>query len=264
MSFLKQQVNSFSNFASFFTVITQNSSVNFKLIHFLLWIQGSHQSPNFETFKYSGKNLPNSSCHFLNHRTVFLQILHHSSVSWDINPLYFFSWNFIHFQRKEPMKVQIWWNFTWAVKSMKFCTLTGSFCPNHIKFQLKKVQRSYLSWHWRVMQSLKKNWLVVSNMTQGICWIFTEPLRSLKISFRLALFVQSIQGLSYKNTEKLSFMTLNSDAKFKWGIGWTFIRALKSLKSCTLMGSFCPKHIIFGLENLIGIMCHDTEGSCKI
>ena len=33
------------------------------------------------------------------------------------------------------------------------------------KDSAKKVQRSYLSWHWKVMQSLKKNWLVVSNMT---------------------------------------------------------------------------------------------------
>ena len=45
-------------------------------------------------------------------------------------------------------------------------------------------------------------------------WIFTQALKSLKISFRWALFVQSIQGLSYKNTEELSFMTLNSDANF--------------------------------------------------
>ena len=49
MSILKQQVNSLSNFASFFIVMTHNSS---KLIHFLPWIKGSHQSPNFETFKY--------------------------------------------------------------------------------------------------------------------------------------------------------------------------------------------------------------------
>ena len=27
----------------------------------------------------------------------------------------FFSWNFIYFQQKYPIKVQIWWNFTWAV-----------------------------------------------------------------------------------------------------------------------------------------------------
>ena len=32
----------------------------------------------------------------------------------------------------------------------------------------KKVQRSYLPWHWRVMQNLKKTWLVVWKMTGGI------------------------------------------------------------------------------------------------
>ena len=28
----------------------------------------------------------------------------------------------------------------------------------------KKIERSYVSWHWKVMQSLKKNWFVVSKM----------------------------------------------------------------------------------------------------
>ena len=44
---------------------------------------------------------------------------------------------------------------------------------------------------------------------------FAQPLKSLKISFQWNLLVQSIQGLSYKNTEELSFMTLNSDTKFE-------------------------------------------------
>ena len=168
-------------------------------MHFLLWRKGSHQSPNFDTSKCSGEILSYSSCHFPNHKSIFLQILHDSSVSWkittlyisklnvlyfawkglievqifeilsarikihqilvifertnwfffkfcitlsvlwDITPLYFFSWIFIYFQQKEPIKVQIWWNFTWAVESLKFCTLMGSFCPNHIKFQLKVI-----------------------------------------------------------------------------------------------------------------------------
>ena len=30
------------------------------------------------------------------------------------------------------------------------------------------------------------------------------------------------------------------------------------------MGSFCPKHILFQLETFRGIMCHDTEGCCKV
>ena len=69
-----------------------------------------------ETFECSDQNLP-KSCHFLNNKSVFLQILHQSSVSWDITPLYFFSFNFLYFQKKEPIKVQIWWNFTWAIFS---------------------------------------------------------------------------------------------------------------------------------------------------
>ena len=43
------KVNSFSNFASFFFVITHNSPVNFKLIHLLLGIKVPHKSPNFES-----------------------------------------------------------------------------------------------------------------------------------------------------------------------------------------------------------------------
>ena len=169
-------------------------------MHFLLWSKWSHESTNFHIFRCSDENLPNSLCHFPNHKPVFLQILnkssvslkitplyfswlnviyfaqkgqitlqifetwvlgskfikflsfwnkklvflqilHQSSVSWDITPRYFFSWNFIYFQQKEPIKVQIWWNFTWAVESLKFCTLMGSFCKNHIKFQPRKYRR---------------------------------------------------------------------------------------------------------------------------
>ena len=46
MSTLKWQVNSSSNFVSFFIVMIHNSSVDSKLILFLLWIKGSHQNPN--------------------------------------------------------------------------------------------------------------------------------------------------------------------------------------------------------------------------
>ena len=95
MSILKRQVNSSSNFASFFIVMTQNSSVNFKLMLFLLWINESHQS--LKTFKCSSGNLPYSSCYFPNHKSVFLQILHHPSVSWKITPLFFFRSNIKYF-----------------------------------------------------------------------------------------------------------------------------------------------------------------------
>ena len=78
---------------------------------------------------------------FWNNKSVFLQMLHHSLVSWEIAHLYLFSWNFIYFQQKELIKVQTWRNFTWTVKSLKFYTLKGSFCPNDIKAPLKKNRR---------------------------------------------------------------------------------------------------------------------------
>ena len=74
VSILKRHVSSSSNLASFFIVMTQNSSVNFKLIHFLLWIKGSHQKPNLEFVRCSSENLSCSSYHFPNHKSAVLQI----------------------------------------------------------------------------------------------------------------------------------------------------------------------------------------------
>ena len=111
MSTLKQQVSSFSIFVSFSIVMTHNFSVNFRVIQFLLWAKGSHQSSNFDTFECSGENLPNSSCHFLSNKSVFPQIFHRFSMSWKISPLYFFSSNNIYFAQKELIKVKIFETF---------------------------------------------------------------------------------------------------------------------------------------------------------
>ena len=104
MSVLKWQVNSSSNFALFFIVMTHNFSANFKVIPFLPWTKRSHQSPSFDTFKCSGENLTNFSSLFSNHASVFVQNLHILSVSWKITPLYFYSSNNIYFGHKEPIK----------------------------------------------------------------------------------------------------------------------------------------------------------------
>ena len=73
MSNLKRQVNSSSIFVSFFIVMTHDCSVKFNLMHFPFWTKESHQSSNFDTFECSGKYLPNSSCHFPNHKQFFLK-----------------------------------------------------------------------------------------------------------------------------------------------------------------------------------------------
>ena len=96
------------------------------------------------------------------------------------------------------------------------------------KFQ--KSTKSYLSWHWRVMQNLKKNWLVVSDMTWGICWSFIQPLKSWRFNFD-GLFLSKVYKVwAKKNEQKETDLVV---LKMAWGIGRNFIRALKSLKNCT-------------------------------
>ena len=76
----------------------------------------------------------------------------------------------------------------WALGSLK------NFCFNWLDVTklyivwAAKVQRSYLSWHWRVMQFLKKNWLVVSKRTCEIWQIFTRALGSVKIGTLMGFF----------------------------------------------------------------------------
>ena len=50
-----------------------------------------------------------------------------------------------------------------------------------------KVQRSSLSWNWRVVENLKKNWLAWK-MTWGIRQIFTRALESVKIGALMGSF----------------------------------------------------------------------------
>ena len=74
---------------------------------FWLWTKKFHLSPNFETFKCSGENFPDCLCYFWKPKSVFLQILHQSSVPSNITPLYFFSLNIIYFGQRQPSKAQI-------------------------------------------------------------------------------------------------------------------------------------------------------------
>ena len=104
----------------------------------------------------------------------------------------------------------------------------------------KKIQKSYVSWHWKVMQSLNKNWLLVPKMTWGIWWIFTQPFKSQKISLQYTIFVQSMRfelkkyrGIIFHDTEQWCKIWINPElviSKMAWGIGWTFIRTLKVWK----------------------------------
>ena len=66
--------------------MAHKSSVNFKLIHFLLWIKGSHQIPNIEAFVGSGESLPNFSCHFRNQILVIFETINQFFFNFCITP----------------------------------------------------------------------------------------------------------------------------------------------------------------------------------
>ena len=90
--------------------------------------------------------------------------MHHSSVSWEITLLYFFSWNCTWFGQKEPVKVQNFRLSTAHIKFRQIFTLIGSFCWKYIKFQLKKY-RGLMSYDneewckiWRKTNFLFQKW----------------------------------------------------------------------------------------------------------
>ena len=109
----------------------------------------------------------------------------------------------------------IWQIFTLALESLKNFPFTGFLLNKVYIVWAKKVQRSYLSWHWRAMQNLKKNWLVVWEMTRGIWQIFTDHLNVSKLELGWDTFVKSRKCLSLKFTEELCVMTRKNDAKFE-------------------------------------------------
>ena len=57
----------------------------------------------------------------------------------------------------------------------------------------KILQKIYVNWRWRMMQNLKRNWVVVSKLAWGISQILIRPLERLKsLHFNSAPYDQSI------------------------------------------------------------------------
>ena len=139
----------------------------------------------------------------------------------------------------------------------------GSFWAKHILVELKKVQRSSLSRHWRDMQILKKNWLVVSKKNWEIWQIFTRALGSVKIGLWWDPFVQSRKGMTLKFTEELCVMAMKNNAKFEEEFTWHFKTDLRNLtnfdssnqRSKKLLFNWLlwPMHIMFELRKVQGI-----------
>ena len=109
--------------------------------------------------------------------------------------------SYAKFKRKTDLWLQIWHEefgeFSPNYSKVRKFYFDGLFLSKVFEVWAKKIQRSYLSWHWTVMQNLKNPDLVVSNMAWRIGWTFIiRASISLKIVHWCALFVQSIYCFS--------------------------------------------------------------------
>ena len=120
-SFLKFLM-SISNYESSHTQILYPSSVSWKITPLYFFssnnIYFAQKKPIkiniFETFESSGQNLSNFLCQLWKDKSIRLQILCLSSVSWKIILLFFLSSRNQYFAQNKPIKMKNFENFEYS------------------------------------------------------------------------------------------------------------------------------------------------------
>ena len=188
----------------------------------MIWTKGANQSPKFQSFGCSSKISPNlyfDRLLLLKVYKISAKKVQRSHVSW--------LWRGIQNLKKNWFVVskltRIWRVLTWALENLKKLRFDRLLMCKLFNAWPKKVERSYLSWHWRVMQKLKKNWLVVWKMTWGI-WQFAPE--HWKVS-KLGLWCDPWQWRMIQKLKRNWLVVL----KLTWGIWPILTRALKSLQN---------------------------------
>ena len=128
--------------------------------NFILFDKRSTSQCKFPGFRLLTRKMAKFLVSFFRPRVTFhVDCFHHCSVSW-ITPLYFCSSNLLFFGQKDPIKRKS--NGAMKVPNLRLSISQNLyfdrlFLLKVYKISAKKVQRSYVSWHWRMIQNLKKN-----------------------------------------------------------------------------------------------------------
>ena len=73
----------------------------------------------------------------------------------------------------------------------------------------QNLQGKFVSWQWRMIQNLKRNWLVSSKLTWGIWQILTRALENPKnLHFNRLLLTKVCNAWAKKSIEELCLMAL--------------------------------------------------------
>ena len=163
------------------------SSVLYKLKMYMIWTKRAHQSAIFKLSTVHVKihqicTLIGSFCW----KNIKLQVkkyrgvMSHSTEEWC--PIWRKTGFFV------SKMIRIWWVLTRTLENTKSLHFVWFLFCKVDNVWAKKIHRCYLSWLWRLMQNLKKNWLMVWKMTREIWWIFTIAIESLKIETLMRSF----------------------------------------------------------------------------
>ena len=98
---------------------------------------------------------------------------------------------------------RIWWILIWALKSLTKLHFDWSLLWKVYNIWPKKAQRSYISWHLRVMQNLKKKDFWFGKLRDEFGKFSSEHLKLSKLVFSWDHFVQGRKCMSHKLTEEL-------------------------------------------------------------
>ena len=139
MSILNWQVSYSSNLASLIIVRAHSSPVNFKRIHFLLWIKGFHQNPNFKDFRVHWRKFAKFLMSFFKIKNpFFFKFLHQYSVVSNITHTLSFSSSTMLYQYSANF-----WDF-WMLRS-KFVKLLRSVLNSQVSPSSNFLQMFFFS-----------------------------------------------------------------------------------------------------------------------
>ena len=154
-----------------------------------------------------------------------------------------------------------------------------------------------MSWQWKMMQNLKRNWLLYSRFIWGIWGILNQELKNLKNLHLNGLLLTKVYNVCTKQVQS-SYIWQNWILMENWKEKWPVLskmtmrhyneklckiwrglelsvqnwheefeefwpRNSKISNICALIGCFCPKYIMFKLKMYRGVICDSTEYWCK-
>ena len=133
-----------------------------------------------------------------------------------------------HVKLVAKMTCGIWWILLLALAKSENLHFYVLLLTIAYKVSAKEVQKNYLSWHWKVIQTLKKSCLLVWKIAWGIWWTLTRAIENLKICILMDYFCRKYVMFEIKNTEKLCREKWLMVSEMVKGIWWIFTQVFES------------------------------------